>query len=61
MWHDAQAAVTVTCVWFHFVGVQPAGLTLWHEKQLAVVGMWLPGLPVAPDPLWQVLQVVAAP
>ena len=60
MWHDAQAAVTVTWVWFHFVGVQPAGLTLWHEKQPAVVGTWLPGLPAAALPLWQLAQLVAA-
>jgi hypothetical protein len=47
-------------VWFHFVGVHCAGLTLWHEKQLTVVGMWLAVLPVAVLPLWQVEHTVSA-
>ena len=33
---------------------------MWHEKQLAVVGTWLPGLPAAALPLWQLAQLVAA-
>ena len=59
MWQLAHCAVTVTCVWFHLLGVH--AVVLWQAKQLvAATGMWAAGLPVAVLPLWQVLQVVAA-
>ncbi len=35
-------------------------VVLWHESQAAVVGIWLLGLPVAVEPLWQVEQVPGA-
>ena len=58
VWHDAHCAVTVSCVWFHLVGVQP--LTVWQLAQLVLpTGMWLPDLPVALLPLWQLAQLVA--
>ena len=50
MWQLAHWAVTVTWVWFHFVGVQPD--TLWQLKQLVLpTGMCVPGLPVVGLPL----------
>ncbi|MFO1328939.1 MAG: hypothetical protein U1F56_16390 [Rubrivivax sp.] len=59
MWQVAHCAVTVTCVWFHLVGVQP--LVAWQLKQLvAPTGMWLADLPAAALPLWQLAQLVAA-
>jgi hypothetical protein len=43
------------------VGVHPAGLTLWQEKQLVLpVGMWLAERPLAVVPLWQLVQFVDA-
>ncbi len=33
---------------------------LWQVTQLAVVGTWLAGLPLAWVPLWQAVQTVAA-
>ena len=59
MWQLAQALATTICVWFHLVGVQPCGLTLWQLKQLSVVGMCVPGLPLAVTP-WHCAQLVAA-
>ena len=54
-------AATATCVWFHLVGFQPAGLTLWQLKHcVAPVGTWVDGLPLAALPLWQLAQLVAA-
>jgi hypothetical protein len=32
-------------------------VVVWHESQLAVVGTWVDGLPVARLPLWQVAHV----
>jgi len=43
-------------VWFHFVGFQL--VTVWQLMQLAVVGMWLPSLPAAALPLWQLAHCV---
>jgi len=43
-------------VWFHFVGFQL--VTVWQLMQLAVVGMWLPNLPSAALPLWQLAHCV---
>jgi hypothetical protein len=39
------------------VGFQP--VTVWQLRQLAVVGMCVPGLPAAVTP-WQLAQLVAA-
>ena len=59
VWQVPHWLATVTCVWFHLVGRQPA--VLWHEKQLVPpTGMCTAGLPVAAAPLWQLLQLVAA-
>ena len=59
MWQLAQRAATVTCVWFHLVGVQPP--TPWQLEQfVAPTGTWLPDLPDAALPLWQLAQLVAA-
>jgi hypothetical protein len=59
VWQLAHWAATVTCVWFHFVGVQP--VTLWQLKQLvAATGMCVPDLPVAALPLWHCAQLVLA-
>ena len=58
LWQLAQVLVTVSCVWFHFVGTQP--VTLWQLAQLvAATGMCAVGLPVAVLPLWQLAQLVA--
>jgi hypothetical protein len=45
-------------VWLKVAGVQD--VVLWQLSQDAVVGMWLVGLPVAVEPLWQVEQVPGA-
>ena len=59
MWQVPHWLVTVTCVWLHLVGFQP--LVLWQAKQLVPpTGMCTAGLPVAAEPLWQLLQLVAA-
>jgi hypothetical protein len=55
----ALAAVTVTCVWFHLVGVQP--VVVWQLKQLVrPTGTWVDDLPVVVEPLWQLAQLVEA-
>ena len=59
MWQLAHCAVTVTCVWFHLVGVQP--VTPWQLKQPVVpTGTCVLDLPVAALPLWQDAQLVDA-
>jgi hypothetical protein len=59
VWQEPHWLVTVTCEWFHLVGRQP--VVLWQEKQLVPpTGMCTAGLPVAAEPLWQLLQLVAA-
>jgi hypothetical protein len=51
--------VTVTCVWLKLLGFQ--FLVPWQEAQLSdPTGMWSLRLPVAPLPVWQVVQLVAA-
>lgn len=50
--------VLVSCVWFHLLGFQ--ALVVWQLRQFTLVGTWVVGLPVAPVPLWQLLQVVLA-
>jgi hypothetical protein len=53
-------APTVTCVWFHLLGVQP--VVEWQLKQLVLpTGMCVADLPVAGLPLWQLAQLVDAP
>ncbi len=59
MWHDAQAAVTACWVWFHLLGAQPDGATLWQVRQLSAVGMCVADLPLALTP-WQLAQLVEA-
>jgi hypothetical protein len=59
VWQPAHWPLTVSCVWFHLLGVQP--LVAWQLKQLAApTGMWLADLPVALLPLWHCAQLVAA-
>ena len=48
----------MTWVWLKRLGTQ--ALVLWQLTQLAVVGTWLAGLPLAWVPLWQLVQLVAA-
>src|SRR5512140_1852943 len=61
LWQVEHCAVTVTCVWFHFVGFHCAGLTLWQLKQFVpAVGMCVADSPVAVLPLWQLAQLVVA-
>ena len=45
-------------MWFIVAGVQ--ALVRWQVSHAAEVEMWLPGLPLAVEPLWQVAQVPAA-
>jgi len=42
------------------VGLVHGTVVLWHESQVALVGICPPGLPVAVEPLWQVEQVPGA-
>lgn len=58
-WQLAQPVATVTLVW-NLAGNQVINPALWHVMQFAVVGIWLGSLPVAVEPLWQVVHVVAA-
>src|SRR3990167_6621471 len=58
VWQVEQVLPTVSCEWFHLVGVQP--LVLWQLMQLvADTGMWVADLPVAELPLWHEAQLVA--
>jgi hypothetical protein len=58
LWQLEHCAVTVTWLWFHFVGFQP--VVEWQLMQLvAATGMCVVFLPVAALPLWQLLQLVA--
>ena len=57
VWQLAHWLATAIWLWFHLVGFQP--LTLWQLMQFTVVGRWLPVLPTAALPLWQVVQLVA--
>lgn len=58
LWQVAHCAVTLTWVWFQRVGFHP--VVAWQLAQLvAPTGMWLPGLPVAVLPLWQLAHWVA--
>ena len=59
VWQLSHCAATTICVWFHLVGVQPCGLTLWQLKQLSAVGMCVADLPLAVTP-WHCAQLVAA-
>jgi hypothetical protein len=59
VWQLVHCAVTGTCVWFHFVGFQPA--VLWQVTQLvAPLGMCVEFFPLAALPLWHPVQSVAA-
>jgi hypothetical protein len=57
VWQLAHWLATTIWLWFHLVGFQP--VTLWQLMQFTVVGRWLPVLPTAALPLWQVVQLVA--
>ena len=58
VWQLAHCAVTGTCVWLKRLGFQ--AVVVWQLMQLVVpTGMCVVGLPVAPVPLWQVVQLVA--
>jgi hypothetical protein len=59
VWQLAHCAVTGTCVWLKLLGFQV--VVPWQLAQLVVpTGTWLVDLPVAPLPLWQPVQLVAA-
>src|SRR6185369_9273465 len=58
-WQVAHWLVTASCVWFQRLGFH--AVVLWQAMQFVVpTGMWVALLPVAPLPLWQLAQLVAA-
>src|SRR6185369_2300460 len=59
VWQLAHWLVTASCVWFQRLGFH--AVVLWQAMQFVVPpGMWVALLPVAPLPLWQLAQLVAA-
>jgi len=45
----------VTVAWLKVAGIHAVGL--WQVSQDFVVGIWVAGLPLAVEPLWQVAQL----
>ncbi|MNT81565.1 hypothetical protein D3C72_2211730 [compost metagenome] len=58
LWQVTQLVATLKVLWSTRAPVQV--VVRWQVTQLAVVTMWLPGLPPARVPLWQLTQLVAA-
>lgn len=58
--HWPAIAPCVPCVCANRLDFHEVPVGLWQLKQLAVVGMWMLGLPVEVLPLWHELQLVAA-
>jgi hypothetical protein len=57
LWQLAQLVDEVKVAWLTLVPVQTV-VDWWQLSQAAVVDTWLPDLPVAVEPLWQLAQLV---
>jgi hypothetical protein len=58
LWQVEHWLVTGIWLWFQVDGFQV--LVLWQLMQFTLVGRWVAFFPVAPLPLWQLAQLVAA-